>query len=99
MTVEDMLYRTRVGCPWRDLSKAFIHPVVDSYGLTVEFEIAGGEVNDCSAASDLIARLPDAEVMVADKGYDSEYLREQITRKGARDVEYQQTLSFLPPRS
>jgi len=54
--------------------------------LPVEFEITGGEVNNCSAAPDLIARLPDAKVIVADKGYDSEYIREQITKKGARAV-------------
>ena len=140
MTVEGMLYRMRVGCPWRDLPKALgswnsiykrfnawslsirwgrifkaliidpdyewgfvdgsyvkahqhsaraagkkpqaigksragnttkIHLVVDSYGLPIEFEITGGKVNDCSVASGLIAKLPDAEVIVADKGYDS----------------------------
>ncbi len=63
-----------------------IHWVVDSYGLPVEFEITGGEVNDCSAAPDLIAKLPDAQVIVADKGYDSGYIRKQITKKGARAV-------------
>ena len=57
--------------------------MVDSYGLPVEFEITGGEVYDCSAAPDLIARLPDAEAIVADKGYDSDCIREQITNKGA----------------
>ncbi|SFM50311.1 hypothetical protein SAMN05421863_103219 [Nitrosomonas communis] len=46
--------------------------MVDGYVLPVEFEITGGEVNDCSAAPDLIARLTDAKAMVADKGYDSE---------------------------
>ncbi|SFL78688.1 Transposase DDE domain-containing protein [Nitrosomonas communis] len=49
-----------------------IHLAVDGYGLPVEFEITGGEVNDCSAAPDLIARLTDAKAMIADKGYDSE---------------------------
>ena len=34
----------------------------------------------------MIAKLPDAEAIVADKGYDSEYLREQITKKGARPI-------------
>ena len=63
-----------------------IHLAVDGYSLPVEFEITGEEVNDCSAAPDLIARLPDAEAIVADKGYDSEWLREQITKKGARAV-------------
>ena len=63
-----------------------IHLVVDSYGLPVEFEITGGEVNDCSVAPGLIAKLPDAEAIVADKGYDSECIREQIVNKGAKAV-------------
>ena len=63
-----------------------IHLAVDGYGLPVEFEITGGEVNDCPAAPDLIARLPDAKAIVADKGYDSEWIREQITKKGAQAV-------------
>ena len=43
---------------------------MNGYGLPVEFEITSGEVNDCSAAPDLIARLPDAKAMIADKGYE-----------------------------
>ena len=33
----------------------------DSCGLSIEFEITDGEVNDCSAALQLIAQLPDAK--------------------------------------
>ena len=35
-----------------------IHLAVDGYGL----QVTGGEVNDCSAAPDLIARLPCAKI-------------------------------------
>src|SRR5690606_6259484 len=42
--------------------------------------------NDCSAAPGLITRLPDTKAIVADKGYDSECIREQITKKEARAV-------------
>ncbi|SDX89625.1 Transposase DDE domain-containing protein [Nitrosomonas sp. Nm33] len=63
-----------------------IHLAVDDCGLPVEFEITAGEVNDCSVAPHLIAKLPDAEAMVADRGYDSECIREQIVKKGARAV-------------
>ena len=63
-----------------------IHLVVNSYGLPAEFEITGGEVNDCSIAPDLIAKLSDAKAIVADKGYDSECIREQIVKKGAKAV-------------
>lgn len=155
LTVEGMLYRMRVGCPWRDLPSAFggwnsiykrfnawsaagkllrvfnalidepdlewtfidgtyvkahqhsagaasaqseaigksraghtskIHLAVDAHGLPVAFEITGGDINDCTAAPELIAQLPSAEVVVADKGYDSERIREQIKAQGARSV-------------
>ncbi|MBX3618225.1 IS5 family transposase, partial [Nitrosomonas sp.] len=55
---------------------------VDGDGLPAEFEITGGEVNDCSAAPQLIAKLP----IVADKGYDSEFIRDQIVKKGTKAV-------------
>ena len=34
----------------------------------------------------MIAGLPDAKAIVADKGYDSECMREQITKKEAQSV-------------
>jgi len=53
---------------------------------TFQFVITGGEINDCSIAPDLIAKLPDAKAIIADKGYDSECIRELITKKGVRAV-------------
>ena len=150
MIVEAMLYRMRVGCPWRDLPADFgcwnaiyqqfnrwssknklmqifkalsqepdlewefidgsivkahqhsaglpnkevqaigrsvagnttkIHMAVDSFGLPIAFQLTGGEVHDAKAAPDLIATLPKADYTIADKGYDSEEIREQIKRK------------------
>ncbi len=155
LTVEGMLYRMRVGCPWRDLPEAFgcwnsiykrfnawsaagkwvnlfkalvvepdmewifidgsyakahqhssgaasgadeaigksrggntskIHLVVDAYGLPVDFEITGGDINDCTVAPELIVQFPEAEVIIADKGYDSEQIRAAIESQGARPV-------------
>lgn len=63
-----------------------IHLAVDAYGLPIEFVITGGDVNDCTAAPELIAKLPHTEAIVADKGYDSERIREQIEAKGSRTV-------------
>ncbi|SEO51432.1 Transposase DDE domain-containing protein [Nitrosospira multiformis] len=44
-----------------------------------------GQVNDCTVAPELIARLPQVET-IADKGYDSERIRETIESQGARPV-------------
>ena len=147
MMVEGMLYRMRVGCPWRDLPEEFgkwnsvykkfnvwskkgywmrlfneltidsdlewvfidgsyikahqhsagavgglpqligksragntskIHLAVDAYGLPIVFHITGGEIHDCTAAPALIEELLAADTIIADKGYDSERIREQI---------------------
>lgn len=55
-----------------------IHMAVDSCGLPIEFELTGGEVHDCKAAPEFIKKLPVSEYTVADKGYDSEELRQLI---------------------
>jgi transposase len=65
---------------------AKIHLAVDAHGLPVAFQITGEQVNDCTQASSLSARVPSAEVIVADKGYDSEAIREHIQQQGAKAV-------------
>ncbi|WP_018402784.1 IS5/IS1182 family transposase, partial [Marinobacter gelidimuriae] len=42
--------------------------------------------DDSTAASELMEPLPPAKAVVADKGYDSEKVREQIKNKGANAV-------------
>ncbi|WP_037028195.1 IS5 family transposase, partial [Psychromonas aquimarina] len=154
-TMEGILYRLRVGCPWRDLPECFglwntiyrrfllwsrkgilmrlfktlssdsdvkwefidgsyikahqhsagaaseqrqaiglsrggntskIHLAVDSYGLPIEFIITGGEVHDSKAANELIELLPQGDFVVADKGYDSEAIREKIRDRDSTPV-------------
>ena len=63
-----------------------IHLAVDAHGLPIEFEITGGQTNDCTEAPALIAKLPAAETIVADKGYDSESIRELVEQQGAKAV-------------
>ena len=63
-----------------------IHLAVDGDGLPIEFTVTGGEVNYGTAASEFIEPLPPAKAVVADKGYDSERIREQIKNKGATAV-------------
>jgi len=63
-----------------------IHLAVDAYGLPIEFTITGGQVNDCTQAPVLIAAVPAAHAVVADKGYDSESIRDQIKGQGTQVV-------------
>lgn len=63
-----------------------IHLAVDAFGKPIEFSITGGQVHDCTAAPDLLDKLPKMETVIADKGYDSERLREQIVQKASKAV-------------
>ena len=58
-----------------------IHMAVDACGFPIAFQLTGGEVHDAKAAPDLIKILPIADYTIADKGYDSEEIREQIKQK------------------
>lgn len=60
-----------------------IHMAVDACGLPIHFRVTGGEVHDCKEAPTLVAELPNADYIIADRGYDSEALRVQIQDKGA----------------
>ena len=44
----------------------------------IYFEITGGEVHDSKVACEVIKKVDKMETLVADKGYDSEAIREQV---------------------
>jgi transposase len=61
-----------------------IHLSVDSVGLPVHFELSGGQVHDVVHAESLVTQSPKMVCVTADKGYDSERLREHIRQQGAQ---------------
>jgi len=63
-----------------------IHLVVDSFGLPIHFEIKGGQIHDCTQASDLLENMPTTQYIIADKGYDSKPLRQIILAKDSTPV-------------
>lgn len=155
LTVEGVLYRMRVGCPWRDLPAYFgkpntvykayqrwfrsnkliqlfallikdsdlewvfidgthikahqhssgahetaqgisksvagratkIHLAVDAHGNPISFIVSDGTTHDVKVAPDLVDNidLSDTDILCADKGYDSDTLREHIKRAGSFD--------------
>lgn len=61
--------------------------LADSYGCPVDFEITGGDVHEIKTADTLLRKVSgQAENFIADKGYDSEPLREQIRAAGATQI-------------
>lgn len=63
-----------------------IHLAVDSGGFPIHFELSGGQVNDIVHGESLIEGISGIGMVVADKGYDSEALREFTRRIGATPV-------------
>jgi transposase len=69
-----------------------VHCLSDAAGIPLAFHLTGGEAADCTAFGDLMA-LADAKPdhLLADKGYDSAAIRDDLCERGIRPV--------IPPRS
>jgi len=52
-------------------------------GLPICFTITGGEVHDSKEVQNLINKVPELEILIADKSYDSEILRGSIAKRDA----------------
>ena len=59
---------------------------VDACGRPIHFEITGGEVSECKNINEFIDKLPVSSFIIADKGYDSEKLRQYIEGKSSVSV-------------
>jgi putative transposase len=66
-----------------------IHAAVNSFGQPVKLQLTGAEAADSPQLPDLIAGVQ-AEVVLADKGYDSDANRAAIEQQGAEPC--------IPPR-
>lgn len=60
-----------------------LHALVDGNGLPVRLVLSPGEMHDSQAARDLLAGLPADAVVIADKGYDADWIRELIEEQDA----------------
>nr|WP_296520725.1 IS5 family transposase [Rhodoplanes sp.] len=67
-----------------------IHALTDRHCRLIAFLLTGGNVADCTAGHDLLKQLPDARILHADKGYDSNAIRAQVEANG--------TMPNIPPK-
>jgi transposase len=58
----------------------------DAHGNPIDFEVTGGEVHDVRAAPEVISKVKTAEHLIADKGYDSEKVRDLARAKKMNPV-------------
>jgi transposase len=60
-----------------------IHAVVDANGLPVRLALTRGEAHDNRLAGKLLSRLKSGSILLADRGYDADWIRGLAMRRGA----------------
>jgi transposase len=68
-----------------------IHAVVDTNGLPVRLALSAGEAHDNRLAGKLLSRLKAGTMLLADRGYDADWIRALAAKKCA--------WANIPPRS
>jgi transposase len=68
-----------------------IHAVVDTNGLPVRLALTAGEAHDNRLARCLLSRLKSGSMLLADRGYDADWIRAIVTKRSA--------WANIPPRS
>jgi transposase len=60
-----------------------IHALVDANGLPVRLKLSEGQAHDGRSAADMLAGLGPGQILMADRAYDSDMLRQTMTAQGA----------------
>jgi len=60
-----------------------IHALVDGNGLPVRLALTPGEAHDNRLAGKLLSHLKSGSMLLADRGYDADWIRELAVEKGA----------------
>ena len=68
-----------------------IHALVDAEGRPVTLRLTGGQVADCREAEALLDDLGEGDILLADKGYDSDAIRAKAKARKA--------WANIPPKS
>ena len=59
-----------------------IHAVVDTNGLPVKLALTAGEAHDNRLAGKLLSRLKSGTMLLADRGYDADWIRTLAAERG-----------------
>ena len=61
-----------------------LHAVADAHGRPIRLFMTAGQVSDYTGAAAMSGSLPKADWLLADKGYDADWLRNDLKDKGIR---------------
>ena len=60
-----------------------IHALVDAEGLPIALKLSEGQAHDGRSARDMLDSLIEGQILLADRAYDSDELRQSIEKQGA----------------
>lgn len=60
-----------------------IHALVDANGLPVRIKLTEGQAHDGKSAADMLDELSEGQILLADRAYDSDVLRQKLKERGA----------------
>jgi transposase len=60
-----------------------IHALVDANGLPIALKLTEGQAHDGRSAVDLLEEIGAGQILLADRAYDSDELRAELTERGA----------------
>ena len=60
-----------------------IHALVDALGLPIALKLTEGQAHDGRSAEDMFETLQTGNILLADRAYDSNALRERLAERGA----------------
>jgi transposase len=60
-----------------------IHALVDADGMPIELKLTEGQAHDGRSADDMLEALVEGQILIADRAYDSDALRQSLAGRGA----------------
>jgi transposase len=59
-----------------------IHALVDANGLPIRLKLTEGQAHDGRSADDMVETIGNGQILLADRGYDSDRLRVSLAARG-----------------
>ena len=60
-----------------------IHALVDAEGLTIALKLTEGQAHDGKSAQDMLQQMQASQILLADRAYDSDAMRQALAERGA----------------
>ena len=60
-----------------------IHALVDAEGLPIALKLTEGQAHDGKSAEDMLEQMQAGQILLADRAYDSDAMRQALAKRGA----------------